>query len=154
MAAATSTHSTRYLLCADGSEHSTKAKDRLLKIIRPSDILYLLKGHPKGSKGFTGEGEIDPMGSDKHDNLFNQNQEYLEKIAQEFKNKGISGENIHPLNEETTDVRENILASAKEYDVEVIVMGSRGLGMIKSLLLGSVSTYVLQHATCSVMVVR
>lgn len=37
---------------------------------------------------------------------------------------------------------------------DVIVMGRRGLGMVKELLLGSVSREVLQHARCPVMIVR
>lgn len=39
-------------------------------------------------------------------------------------------------------------------DAELVVIGSRGRGSIKSLLLGSVSQHVVQHATCPVVVVR
>ncbi|MGL5513455.1 MAG: universal stress protein [Sporomusa sp.] len=37
---------------------------------------------------------------------------------------------------------------------DLIIMGSRGLGSIKKLLLGSVSNYVLTHAPCPVLIVR
>ena len=40
------------------------------------------------------------------------------------------------------------------HDAELIVVGRRGRGAVKSLVLGSVSTYVLQHATCPVLVVH
>jgi len=40
------------------------------------------------------------------------------------------------------------------HDAELIVVGRRGRGAVKSFVLGSVSTYVLQHATCPVLVVQ
>jgi nucleotide-binding universal stress UspA family protein len=43
-------------------------------------------------------------------------------------------------------------SSAGKYDL--IIMGSRGLGRFKRLLLGSVSTKVVHHASCSILVVR
>lgn len=39
-------------------------------------------------------------------------------------------------------------------EVDMLVVGSRGLGGFRGLLLGSVSTYVVHHAKCPVVVVR
>src|SRR5262249_47027186 len=39
-------------------------------------------------------------------------------------------------------------------DVDLIVVGRRGLGGFKTLLLGSVSQQVVQHATCPVVIVQ
>ena len=50
-------------------------------------------------------------------------------------------------------VAEAILYAAAELEAEAIVMGSRGLGGVKSLLLGSVSHAVLQRADRPVVVV-
>ena len=50
-------------------------------------------------------------------------------------------------------VAEAILQEAADADATAIVVGSRGLTGVKSLLLGSVSHGVLQHADRSVLVV-
>jgi nucleotide-binding universal stress UspA family protein len=46
-----------------------------------------------------------------------------------------------------------ILNTAVEREAEVIVLGARGLGAVRSLVLGSVSHGVVQHAHCPVLVV-
>jgi nucleotide-binding universal stress UspA family protein len=50
-------------------------------------------------------------------------------------------------------IAESILAEAEESGAEAIVLGTRGLTGIKSLLMGSVSHDVLQHADVPVIVV-
>lgn len=47
-----------------------------------------------------------------------------------------------------------IVDAAKEGGFDLIVMGSRGLGPLKGLFLGSVSSYVVTRAGCSVLIVK
>ncbi len=47
-----------------------------------------------------------------------------------------------------------IIAYAKQHQVDLIICGSRGLGTVTSMLLGSVSRRLAHHAPCSVLVVR
>lgn len=49
---------------------------------------------------------------------------------------------------------DEILTEAKQEKVDLIVTGAKGLGAIGRVLLGSVSTRVVQHAAGSVLVVR
>src|SRR5690242_2952827 len=37
---------------------------------------------------------------------------------------------------------------------DLLVLGSRGLGFVKKMLLGSVSDYCVSHAECPVLIVR
>jgi len=53
-----------------------------------------------------------------------------------------------------TSVAEAILEEASQENVNLIVVGTRGLGGFKKLLLGSVSSAVVEHSPCSVLVVR
>lgn len=47
-----------------------------------------------------------------------------------------------------------IVSFCQENGYDLIVMGSRGIGAVKQLLVGSVSNFVIQRAPCPVMVVR
>jgi len=49
---------------------------------------------------------------------------------------------------------EEIMKMATKQHADLIVMGAQGMDAIARFLLGSVSTQVVQHATCSVLVVR
>jgi nucleotide-binding universal stress UspA family protein len=49
---------------------------------------------------------------------------------------------------------EAIVGLAEELDVGLIVMGSRGLGGVRRVLMGSVSDSEVRHAHCPVLVVR
>lgn len=47
-----------------------------------------------------------------------------------------------------------ILDFAASNDIDLIIMGSRGLGIVKGVLLGSVSQYIVEQAKCPVLVVK
>jgi nucleotide-binding universal stress UspA family protein len=52
------------------------------------------------------------------------------------------------------DARHAIVEESKEWQADSIFVGARGLGRLKRLLLGSISSAVATHAPCSVEVVR
>lgn len=47
-----------------------------------------------------------------------------------------------------------IPAFAKEQGYSLIVIGRRGLGVLQGLIMGSVSSHVLHHAPCPVLVIK
>ena len=59
--------------------------------------------------------------------------------------------------EKFTDVKSiigSIIDYANSRDVDLIVIGTRGRTGLKRLLMGSVANGVIQHAHCSVLLVR
>lgn len=47
-----------------------------------------------------------------------------------------------------------LLNMAEEHGIDLIVMGSRGLGPLKGIFMGSVSSYLVSRAKCPVLIVK
>ncbi len=75
----------------------------------------------------------------------------IERAVDAAKNAGVSAVQGVTLEGEAA---EKIVAAAREHDAKLIVMGSRGLGAFKRLLMGSVSQKVSQLAECACLIVH
>ena len=91
--------------------------------------------------------------------------EDYEKLYSKRKARGqtLLNEALQELSNTRLDVREkleegpeaeSILNIAKKCQADLIVMGTRGHGKLKGLLVGSVSRKVIHHSSCPVMVVH
>ena len=74
----------------------------------------------------------------------------VERIATELRSAGFKAETLVGVG----DVREGIIDTAADWHADLIMVGSHGLNGLQRLLLGSVSEFVVRHATCSVEIVR
>jgi nucleotide-binding universal stress UspA family protein len=54
----------------------------------------------------------------------------------------------------SSTVAETMLSFIREYNIDFIVMGSRGKGMLKEMMLGRVSTNVALNSPCPVLIVK
>lgn len=52
------------------------------------------------------------------------------------------------------DPAERILEYAKNSEVDMIILGNRGMGMLAELLMGSVSMKISQYADCPVVIMK
>ncbi len=82
-------------------------------------------------------------------------QERLDELAKQVEDAGGTVAEAHlRMDTHGSMEDENIVGLAEELGADLIVIGSRGLGGMKRLLMGSVSESVVRHAHCPVLVVR
>jgi nucleotide-binding universal stress UspA family protein len=73
-------------------------------------------------------------------------------VVEELKQAGVAAEGS--VRSAAAGPARAILEQADDLDASMIVLGSRGLGALGGLLLGSVAHKILQLAACPVLVVR
>ena len=76
--------------------------------------------------------------------------EMIEKAVGKLKGAGLTVSKA--MRQE--DARQALITEATAWDADCIFVGAKGMSAIERFLIGSVSSYVATHATCSVEVVR
>ncbi|MBB3141154.1 universal stress protein [Halomonas organivorans] len=141
------------LVPVDGSEHSRVALCVACKLARQEDgrivLLHIPEALPHEPLLVWGAGAV-PLGAtlEKREQV---GRELLDHAMEEARTLGV--EQLTPVLTQG-DPSQAILAAAEEHGVETIVMGSRGLGDLKGLVVGSVSHKVSHGAKCRVITVR
>jgi nucleotide-binding universal stress UspA family protein len=79
-----------------------------------------------------------------------ENQEILSKCSKIATEKGLSIKTIL-LQGNPASI---ILDYRKKEKFDLLIMGSRGLGKFKQLILGSVSSKIVHHSPCAVLLIR
>jgi nucleotide-binding universal stress UspA family protein len=145
----------RVLIATDGSEPADAAAD----FVRTSGLfddaeLRVLSVIDPGMPWWTGLSPVDGMiAAEAYGDVVDAARAHAEDAARR------TGERIgseHVTIDAATrggDVASTIVAEATAWGADVVVIGARGLGTVKRLLLGSVSRDVLHHAPMSVLVV-
>ena len=135
------------LLGVDGSEHALHAAKTAADLARSlqSETLRIVVAYDS----------VPPyLGEPNMQTAISARMKEAEKILQ--KAVGVVGEIPGEIHTETLEgpPAEAILDVANTRKCDLIVMGSRGLGRLTGLLLGSQSQKVVQHAPCPVLIVR
>jgi nucleotide-binding universal stress UspA family protein len=134
------------LVAVDGSKYSDKAFDVAIDMAqRYGTSLIVLHVFQGGS----GTGIIVSPGFE--DDLQSAGQEILNSYGAKVKEKNV--QNVRMLLLEG-DPAQKIIESASAKRCGLVIIGSRGRGSFKELLLGSVSHKVANHAGCPVLIVR
>ncbi len=87
-----------------------------------------------------------------YDDLEKEGKKLINQTVEEAKSQGVNakGEVLRAV----ASTVATIVEEASKENCDLIVVGTRGLGGFKKLLLGSVSSGVVAHAHCAVLVVR
>lgn len=99
-----------------------------------------------------------PLAADLHTvylsgTLIEQMQQFSDFILAEAAKKVPDSITVHTFYRE--GVPTNVIpAFAEQHNYDIIVIGSRGLGLVKGIIMGSVSSSVVANAKCPVLVVK
>ncbi|MBM7567808.1 universal stress protein [Paenibacillus sacheonensis] len=135
------------LIPIDGSEQAGKALENAIGLARAlsADVrLTVLHVNPALTLN-------EPViGMDLEQALEEEGKHILEPAAVKLRAAGFAFDTLTA----DGDPAAVIVRTAKDADADLIVMGTRGVGIVSELLLGSVSHGVVQHAHCPVLLVK
>ncbi|HYM91819.1 MAG TPA: universal stress protein [bacterium] len=142
----------RILVATDGSAHALKAAElaaRLARETRGAEVMLVNVGHiPTIALGGPGDGLVDFAAME--DALEQAGRAILDQTNKAFAGVDARVTRVYRRGDPTAE----ILKAGQEHKADLIVMGSRGLGQIGGLILGSVSERVLHGAHIPVLIVR
>ena len=143
----------KILVATDGSASALRAADlavRLCQELRQADVVLVNVGHiPTPALGESGPDALVDFGA-LAEGFERAGRAILERTAQAFERSAIRVTRVYRQGEPAVE----ILKVADENRADLIIVGSRGLGMIGGLILGSVGERVLHGANRPVLVVR
>ena len=150
----------RIILSTDGSEASAKALKFILAKFRPDrsiskgrrapihvTVVHVIAPHPLAPIDV---GMTIPWIKQRGLKVKETGRSLVEQSAQKLIEAGFTAEAFCRLG----NPADKIMKVASQQHADLIMMGAKGLSDIDRFLLGSVSTRVVQHAHCAVLVVR
>ena len=134
----------RIALAIDGSPASAKALEFVLTTFQPD------RSTGKGGQVPIHVSVVHVMPFMKYPEVREAGRKLVDQNVQKLVKAGFTAEPVCQLGKPA----EEIMEVAAKHHADLIVMGAKGLDAVSRFLLGSVSTRVVQHASCSVLVVR
>lgn len=133
------------LLPTDFSDYARMTADLVSDLPGPKEVilLHVIEGTHTASRPFMGGLE------------FASSEESAERNLIEEKERIESAEisvRTRVLHADGRDIQGLILTCARKEGVDLIMLGARGKGFVEGLLLGSVSSRVLRHATTHILI--
>jgi nucleotide-binding universal stress UspA family protein len=134
------------LLASDGSENAVRAAKEAVKVASNNkesiiNVVYVID-----------------LGQSKSDILHSNSKEEIEFERRKKNSKVIQFLNEANVNYKTTILRgepgPELVKFANEQNVDIVVIGSRGLNALQEMVLGSVSHKVMKRVNCPALIVK
>lgn len=153
----------KILVAVDTSEISKQVLKTAITLAKATGaslmILHVLSSEEEGSPylpiifsgtGYAGGDKIIESYRQEWEVFVKQNLELLQSRQQEATQAGVQAEST----QRSGSPGKTICEFARTWEADTIVIGRRGHSGMSELILGSVSNYVLHHATCLVLIVQ
>ena len=139
----------------DGSENSKRAAEVAIRLAKDYGSMVILE-HAMPMPIIMMESPVDVGVAIDYDQYYgtleSEASKWLDPIASEAGREGLKCK--IELDRSVGSLVDTILEKATNEEIDLIVIGTRGLSGLKKMLMGSVSSGVVAHAHCSVLVVR
>ena len=139
---------TRILTAVDGSEISERAVEKAASLAKQNNaelhLIYVIE------TGFLTPGPGDSVRDLVHQRFETEGKETLAILTARAKDAGVTVESHLEVGHAGT----TIVETAEKLGCDLIVVGSLGKSKLDRLLLGSVSSYVVNYAKTNILVIR
>ena len=134
--------SMKIMVCHDGSENAQKALDQAVELFKASRPEIILVSVVEGAA------DASMINEELFEKQREERRELLKKIADRLSGCCCDVDVVLA----NGDARKMLLEAVNQKKPDILVIGKRGGGVIKEMVLGSVSAYLVRHAKCPVMV--
>ncbi|MGC9152287.1 MAG: universal stress protein [Vulcanisaeta sp.] len=139
----------KILLGYDGSKAGDKALDYAISIAKSFNAkLYILHVIEEGKIAIAPDSSMYPS---LIETMEKQGKDLVSRAVEKAKSSGVDAEGLLEVG---ADAAETIINIANKLNVDLIIVGSRGLKGLTRFLLGSVSEKVVRYANRPVLVVH
>ena len=147
----------RILVADDGSENALKAVEIAAELAAKTgaELIALAVVDPNRARladisALARSEKIDD--SQALEALVAASAQHLERCGEAAAKAGV--DHFRKARRDASDVALEIIDCARAYDVDLIVVGTRGRSRLPGMLLGSVSQKLASHAPCAVLIAR
>ena len=146
----------RVVACVDFSENAAKAVQCALHLAQHDkaalDCLYVYQSAMALALDYGGiVSPIPPVTTDEEDRRMWQKelQNFLEPLLRKA-----GDTRVNQVITETASIREGIMEHIAASGADLVVLGTRGKGSLRHMLIGTTAEKIVQHAPCSILAVK